>query len=95
MAVTSIWPITGNSNGVIDYAVNPEKTIARSLENQAALHAIDNVLEYAADDLKTEKRMYVSAVNCQAPFAKEQFMETKRRFKKLNGRTCYHGYQAF
>lgn len=95
MAVTSIWPITGNSNGVIDYAVNPEKTIARSLEHQAALHAIDNVLEYAAEDLKTEKRMYVSAVNCQAPFAKEQFMETKRRFKKLNGRTCYHGYQSF
>ena len=95
MAVTSIWPITGNPNGVIEYAINPEKTSADSREETAALHAIDQVMEYTADDLKTEKRMYVSGVNCQIPHAKEQFMETKRRFGKLDGRTCYHGYQSF
>ena len=95
MAVTSIWPITGNPNGVIEYAINPEKTSADSREETAALHAIDKVVEYTADDLKTEKRMYVSGVNCQVPFAKEQFMETKRRFNQMNGRTCYHGYQSF
>ena len=75
MAVTSIWPITGNPDGVIEYAINPEKTSEESREETAALHAIDNVLEYTADDLKTEKRMYVSGVNCQIPYAKEQFME--------------------
>ena len=95
MAVTSIWPITGNPNGVIEYAINPEKTTMASREETAALHAIDNVIEYTADDLKTEKRMYVSGVNCQIPHAKEQFMETKRRFGQMDGRTCYHGYQAF
>ena len=95
MAVTSIWPITGNPDGVIEYAINPEKTSEASLEETAALHAIDNVVEYTADDLKTEKRMYVSGVNCQIPYAKEQFMETKCRFGKLDGRTCYHGYQSF
>ena len=95
MAVTSIWPITGNPNGVIEYAINPEKTSEESREETAALHAIDNVVEYTADDLKTEKRMYVSGVNCQIPHAKEQFMETKRRFGKMDGRTCYHGYQSF
>ncbi len=95
MAVTSIWPITGNPNGVIEYAINPEKTSAESRKETAALHAIDNVVEYTADCLKTEKRMYVSGVNCQIPFAKEQFMETKRRFGKPDGRTCYHGYQSF
>ena len=95
MAVTSIWPITGNPNGVIEYAINPEKTSVDSREETAALHAIDKVVEYTADDLKTEKRMYVSGVNCQVPFAKEQFMETKRRFNQMNGRTCYHGYQSF
>ena len=95
MAVTSIWPITGNPDGVIEYAINPEKTSEESREETAALHAIDNVVEYTADDLKTEKRMYVSSVNCQIPFAKEQFMETKRRFGKMDGRTCYHGYQSF
>ena len=95
MAVTSIWPITGNPDGVIEYAINPEKTSEASLEETAALHAIDNVVEYTADDIKTEKRMYVSGVNCQIPYAKEQFIETKRRFGKLDGRTCYHGYQSF
>ena len=95
MAVTSIWPITGNPDGVIEYAINPEKTSEESRAETAALHAIDNVVEYTADDLKTEKRMYVSGVNCQIPFAKEQFMETKRRFGKMDGRTCYHGYQSF
>ena len=95
MAVTSIWPITGNPNGVIEYAINPAKTSEASREETAALHAIDNVMEYAADDLKTEKRVYVSGVNCQIPYAKEQFLETKRRYKKLGGRTCFHGYQSF
>ena len=95
MAVTSIWPITGNPDGVIEYAINPEKTSEESREETAALHAIDNVLEYTADDLKTEKRMYVSGVNCQIPYAKEQFMETKRLFGQMDGRTCYHGYQSF
>lgn len=95
MAVTSIWSITGNPDGVIEYAINPEKTSETSREETAALHAIDNVVEYTADDLKTEKRMYVSGVNCQIPHAKEQFMETKRRFGQMNGRTCYHGYQSF
>ena len=77
------------------YAINPEKTSEESREKTAALHAIDNVVEYTADNLKTEKRMYVSGVNCQIPFAKEQFMETKRRFGKMDSRTCYHGYQSF
>ena len=95
MAVTSIWPITGNPNGVIEYAINPAKTSEASRGEIAALHAIDNVMEYAADDLKTEKRVYVSGVNCQIPYAKEQFLETKRRYKKLGGRTCFHGYQSF
>ena len=95
MAVTSIWPITGNPNGVIEYAINPAKTSAASREEAAALHAIDNVVGYTADDLKTEKRVYVSGVNCQIPYAKEQFLEAKRRYGKLGGRTSYHGYQSF
>ena len=63
MAVTSIWPITGNPNGVIEYAINPEKTSEESREKTAALHAIDNVVEYTADNLKKEKRMYNTKVS--------------------------------
>ena len=94
MAVTSIWPITGNPDGVIEYAINPEKTSEESREETAALHAIDNVVEYTADDLKTEKRMYVSGVNCQIPHAKEQFMETKRRFGKMDGYISRQGWNV-
>ena len=95
MAVTSIWNITGNLNDVIEYAINPEKTSETSPEDRAVLCATDNVEEHNVDNLKREKRMHVSGVNCQIPFAKEQFMETKRRFGKMDGCTCIHGFQAF
>ena len=47
MAVTSIWPIKGRVDRVINYARNPEKTTEASYEELASLHAVDNVVEYA------------------------------------------------
>ena len=55
MAVTSIWPIKGRIDKVINYARNPEKTTEGGLEKQAALHAVDDVIEYAADDIGKEE----------------------------------------
>lgn len=78
MAVTSIWPIKGNIKKVLDYASNPEKTTSEKTDGLAELHIIDGVMEYAANDIKTEKRMYVTTINCQEQFAAQQFMETKR-----------------
>ncbi len=95
MAVTSIWPIKGRVDQVIDYARNPEKTTEQGYGSLAALHAVDGVLEYAADDMKTECRSYVSCLNCREATAAAQFMETKRYYGKLDGRVCYHGYQSF
>ena len=95
MAVTSIWPIKGRVDKVINYARNPEKTTEAARPEQAALHAIDGVVEYAADEMKTEKREYVSCLNCKEEDAVSQFMETKRLWKKTDGRLCYHGYQSF
>ena len=95
MAVTSIWPITGNPGGVIDYAANPQKTTEGGLSELAALHAVDSVVEYTADQMKTEKCQYVSGVNCIPSDAKNRFMRTKRKFDKTGGRTCFHGYQSF
>ena len=95
MAVTSIWPITGNPGNVIDYAANPQKTTEGGLSELAALHAIDNVVEYTADQIKTEKCHYVSGINCIPSDAKNRFMRTKKKFGKTGGRTCYHGYQSF
>jgi len=95
MAVTSIWPIKSHLETVINYARNPEKTIEISYEGMAALHKIDNVVEYAANDMKTEERKYVTCINCREDTAAQQFMETKRYWGKTNGRICFHGYQSF
>jgi hypothetical protein len=101
MAVTSIWPIKGRLDRVIDYARNPEKTVETSHQELASLHAIDGVLEYAANEMKTERRSYVTCLNCQENSAAQQFVETKKLWAnlsgkdKLSGRSCYHGYQSF
>ncbi len=101
MAVTSMWPIKGRVDQVINYARNPEKTIESSQKELAELHAIDGVVEYAANDMKTERRMYVTCLNCREENAARQFMETKRLWSQITGmdktagRVCYHGYQSF
>ena len=101
MAVTSIWPIKGRVDRVINYARNPEKTTEGSYEELASLHAVDNVLEYAANDMKTERRSYVSCLNCEEETAAHQFIETKKLWQrisgrdKMGGRVCFHGYQSF
>lgn len=95
MAVTSIWPIKGRVDKVINYVRNPEKTIETGHEALASLHVIDDVVEYAADEVKTERRSYVSCLNCREDTAAEQFMETKQLWGKMGGRVCYHGYQSF
>ena len=96
MAVTSIWPINGPPRKVIDYARNPEKTTEQGLDKLAALHTINGVVEYAADEMKTETRAYVKCLNCTSEeTAAEEFMEIKRFWDKLDGRQCFHGYQSF
>ena len=69
MAVTSIWPIKGRVDKVINYACNPEKTTEAYYVENAALHVIDDVVEYAADDAKTERMEFVTGINCSATTA--------------------------
>ena len=101
MAVTSLWPIKGRVDRVINYARNPEKTTEGSYEELASLHAVGDVLEYAANDMKTECRSYVSCLNCEEETAAHQFIETKKLWQrisgrdKMGGRVCFHGYQSF
>ena len=95
MAVTSIWPIKGRVGKVIEYARNPEKTTEEGRRELSALHAVGNVIEYAADEIKTERRVYVTGINCDERHAAEQFTRTKEFWGKTGGRMCYHGYQSF
>ena len=58
MAVTAIWDIKGRVDKVINYVSNPEKTTEKGLDFAASLHAIDDVLEYVGNDMKTEKMLW-------------------------------------
>lgn len=91
MAVTSLWPVTVRLDQVIRYVRNPDKVS----DNAAALHQIGNVVQYAADQLKTEERKYVTGINCNETDVIEQFWHTKRIWGKTDGRLCFHGYQSF
>ena len=102
MAVTSLWARNVRVDQVIDYVRNPDKVTESAAEQIAALHEIDGVIEYATNELKTEKRAYVSCINCTSEeLAAAEFWETKvyweRTLKadKTTGRLCYHGYQSF
>lgn len=93
MAVASIWPVKNNVSGAIKYACNPEKTTE---ENRVSLHAVENVVEYAADELKTERCEYVHGINCRPDNAIRLFNETRKRWgRAMDKRVCYHGYQSF
>ena len=60
------------------------------------LHEIEGVVEYAADEMKTEKRAYVTCLHLHSEeTAAQEFMETKRLMHNEGGRSCYHGYQSF
>lgn len=91
MATTGFWPVKDRLKGVIDYADNPNKTTDKKYLD-VDLYA---ALRYAGDDDKTDKKMYVSAINCPAKKAYEHMMATKKRFGKTGGNVAYHGYQSF
>ena len=95
MAVTSLWPIKGRVDRVINYARNPEKTTEASYEELASLHAVDDVVEYAADEMKTERRSYVSCLNCEEETAAHQFIETKKLWQRISGRDKMGGRVCF
>ncbi len=93
MAVTKIWDIRGRIDKLINYVVNPEKTV--DLEYSAAYHSIENVIEYDADSMKTEEHLYVTGINCDENNAVQEFMNVKRKWQRLGGIVAYHGYQSF
>lgn len=91
MATTGFWPVKDRLKEVIDYANNPDKTIDAKFVDKD-LYA---TLQYASDGDKTDRKMYVSGINCNAKRAYERMMATKKRFGKLGRNVAYHGYQSF
>ena len=91
MAVTAIWKVENQFDRLIEYAVNAEKTDAE-IEKY---HAVEDVIDYAADSGKTEKCFYVSGVNCLPENAKATFAATQKRWGKTTGIVAFHMYQSF
>ena len=94
MATTKIWDIKGRLDCLINYAANPEKTDGKQY-NKAEMQALHNVMAYAADGYKTEKRLYVSGVNVTPDTATYKMQQTKLRYGKTDGIIAFHAIQSF
>ena len=97
MAVTAIWSVKGKVESVVRYTANPEKTWGGNYGQAAHFHALENVMQYTASEMKTEEQLYVSGVNCSSDpdAASQQFYKTKSVWNKTGGIVCFHGYQSF
>ena len=91
MATTGFWPVKGHLRDVLVYADNPDKTTDPAYVDEDLRQA----LQYAAADRKTDRQMYVSALNCPKQQMYEWMKSTKKRFGKSGGNVAYHGYQSF
>ncbi len=93
MAVTKIWDIRGNLSNSLRYVQNAEKTYNPDFDSD--LQTLGDVMSYAENEEKTEKKFYVSALNCNTTCAREQFINVKKAFDKEGGIIAYHAYQSF
>jgi len=94
MAATKIWDIKGRLDSLINYAANPEKTDGKRY-SETQIQALHDVMEYASDDYKTEKRLYVSGINATPDTAKYKMQQTKLRYGKTDGIVAFHAIQSF
>ena len=84
MATTGFWPVKGRLKDIIDYTENPEKTTD-----------LASTIDYATDSDKTDKRVYVSGVNCSKFTALQDMIMVKKKFGEKGKNIAYHGYQSF
>ena len=89
--ITRIWKVTNRTDKVIKYAKNEAKTDI----NNSKFNTLDSVLNYATNGDKTEKKFFVTAVNCEEESAYEEMQDTKKYFNKTDGILAYHGVQSF
>ena len=91
MATTGFWPVKGSLKTVIDYADNPDKTTERKYLDDDLAQAI----QYVENDAKTDRKMFVSGVNCTRGRACEEMTAVQRRFGLRGTNVAYHGFQSF
>ena len=94
MAVTKIWKIKSNLKKVINYISDSEKTVNENYDKDV-FKDLHNLIDYTTNDIKTEKKCYVSTINCDEDNPLEDMINTKKRFNKNDGILAYHAYQSF
>lgn len=94
MATTRIWKVQNNLLRVVNYAKDETKT-ENPKWNEEQYQALQDVMDYAMDDFKTEKQYYVTALNCSIDYARTQMQMTKKQFGKEDKILAWHGYQSF
>ena len=99
MAVTSIWAVHGdNVTTVMKYIANRDKTDMGQFPAVASFHAVNRVLQYGVDEMKTEQQLLVTGILCdtEPEIAARQFLSTKiHHGGKVGGIVCFHAYQSF
>lgn len=86
MATTKIWDVRGRLDHVLTYAKNPDKTEVPFTAGD--LQALRDVMDYATNDFKTERQLFVTGINCNPEFARDQMQETKQRWRKEPAAVC-------
>lgn len=94
MATTKIWDIKGRVDTLINYAANPEKTEGQRY-SEKQIQALHDVMDYASDDYKTERSLFVSGVNTTPDTVKHKMHQTKLRYGKMDGIVAFHAIQSF
>lgn len=99
MAVTKIWPIRTSIAAPINYVVNTDKTdsslaVIDTMPTES-IQAMEDVIEYASNEDKTEMKYFVTTLNCNKRYARDEFLMTKKRFGKEGGIVAFHAYQSF
>ena len=56
---------------------------------------LDKLIRYVIDPKKTSEQVFVSSVGCVPETAAQTWMDTKRRFGRMNGVQAYHLIQSF
>ena len=93
MATTSIWAVKDNLDRVLNYASNPLKT--KETDSGYEYKGLENVIDYAVNDDKTERQLYVSGLNCHPSTVLQQMEQTKRNAHKEDGVLAFHAYQFY
>lgn len=88
MATTKIWKIENRIDHVLEYASNKDKT-AKNISD------LNQAINYATNENKTEEQYYVSGINCVPQIAYNEMIIVKKQFNKLDGILGYHAYQSF